>query len=155
MILLFSSCYFLAIHKQALPRDWMRWNSYKDWVSTQVWVGSWYLLLLQKGGTECNKWVRREDASTAVQSITASSRPGTASRGSVRSLRMITAPASIAARNAPSSLPLKHCSRSVCARRRVRSSPGGYHLGYQSQPAAHQEEWMNRWMDGWWLEKRD
>jgi len=38
---------------------------------------------------------------------------------------------------------------------RVRSSPGGYHLGYQSQPA-HQEEWMNRWMDRWMVagEKR-
>ncbi len=109
----------------------------------------------RKGGTECNKWVRREDASTAVQSVTASSRPGTTSRGSVRRLRMITAPASMAARNAPSSLPLKDCCRSMCARGRDRRSPGGYHLGYQSQPA-HQERWMNRWMDGWMVagEKR-
>ncbi len=125
-----------------------------------MWVHRWGLVVgtcccCRKGGTECNKWVRREDASTAVQSVTASSRPGTTSRGSVRRLRMITAPASMAARNAPSSLPLKDCCRSMCARGRDRRSPGGYHLGYQSQPA-HQERWMNRWMDGWMVagEKR-
>jgi hypothetical protein len=117
MVLLFSSCYFLAIHKQALPRE----IECDETVKRIVWVHRCGLVVgtcccCRKGGTECNKWVRREDASTAVQSITASSRPGTASRGSVRSLRMITAPTSIAARNVPSSLPLKHCCRSVCAR---------------------------------------